>query len=640
MKKIIAALIGMAVAAAVLAQQNPMKYGKVDEKHWSLEKVSYDSSANAVVLCDFGTLNFGYAKPTAISQHRRIKILNEKGLQQANVVLPFYAKNNNEKIVRLKAQTLNLNNGKVEKTKVKDFFEADINANWKSKRFSFPNVKPGSIIEFSYTKLIENNFSFEDWEFQSDIPTLHSEYHATISQGLDVRIFFNSRRLYKKYGKEATNSWYLENLPAHKPEKFCPNPQDYIESISFQLAGYYKRDEMGGSEYVNIMTNWDELASEIYNYHPINSYLTKKGKVRELLGSIDLSSATAEEKVKAIYSYVTSNFDYNGKTRMYTEQDFNDFIEMKRGNSAEMNLLLVALLREADLQADPALISTKEHGIMSESYPLLDQFNKTVGSVAIERKTIILDATNPYLAYNLLPKEDLNQKALVYNRSGAKWIQVEAPEKSQKTMFIIADLSGDTAKFNFNLMTTGYYAAEMRKTITSLNDRNEMLSQLMSDEAEERLDSIEVKNLDKPGEKLVIALYLSEPDNPLKKNNSMFYYEPPELRYLIDNPFTQAERELPVDLYFNSHFNLRYSIILPNTIEINELPESIKFVMDGNKADFTYQVNATGNNIQFHINLNHFDHYFSPYEYPNLRQMYTLIKDKLSQPIVLKKKKT
>lgn len=640
MYRFLALIIVLGICARVIAQQNPIKYGKVDNEHWQLQKVSYDSTANAVVLCDFGTLKFGYGVPTAVTQHRRIKILNEKGLDQANIVLPFYAKNNNEKIISLKAQTLNLVDGKVENYKVEEFYEADINANWKSENFSFPNVKAGSIIEYSYTKMIENNLSFEDWEFQSDIPTLHSEYQATISQGLDVKIFFGSNRLYQKYGQQTTNRWYLQNLPAHKKEEFCPNPQDYLERISFQLAGYYRKATMGGTEYVDVMTNWKDLANEIYNYPPIFSYLSKKIKARDLISNVVHSSFSAEEKVKVIYNFVNQNFEFNGKTRMYTELDFNEFLEVRKGNSAEINLLLVALLREADLEADPVLISTKDHGVMREGYPLLDQFNKTLASVVLNGKIVLLDATDPYLPYDLLPKEDLNQKALVYNRSKAEWIKVENPEKSQKTMFVMADLSGDTAKYNVSLMASGYYAAELRKKLAGNAEKKEILKMLIDEDARENIDSIRIKHLLENEEKLVISLYLSDTENPLRKNDPMHYYEPPGIKNLVKNPFTQAERELPVDLYYKSYFSFQYAIMLPQDLVVNEIPESIKFVMPTQKADFIYQVQSKGQNVQMHIKLNHTDHYFTPYEYPNLRQMYTLIADKLSQPIVLEKKRT
>jgi hypothetical protein len=49
-----------------------------------------------------------------IERHRRIKILDRKGLGQANISIPYYIKNDLEKVTSLQAQTLNVDaKGKV-----------------------------------------------------------------------------------------------------------------------------------------------------------------------------------------------------------------------------------------------------------------------------------------------------------------------------------------------------------------------------------------------------------------------------------------------------------------------------------------------------------------------------------------------
>jgi len=623
-----------------IAQRSPIKWGKVDKEHWQLQKVTYDSAADAVILCDFGKLSFGYGIPTTVRRHTRIKILNEKGLHWANVSLPYYSHKNIENITQVKAQTLNYEKGKIEKIKVDDIFENDISEKVKSKRFAFSDVKVGSILEYSYLKTITNELTLEDWEFQSELPTLHSEFQAKVSEGLDVRIVFTSRRLLNKFGSKSTNKWFLNNLPAIKDEPFCPNPDDYVERISFQLAGYYKRGSMGGSEYVNIMTTWDELGSELYSYGPVHTFISKKRNARELLEKCrpcNRTSITPVEKIQAIYNFTVSNFNYNNKRRMYPDQNFNDFIETRSGNSSELNLLLTTLLREADLDAFPAIISTKDHGIMREGYPLLDQFNKMVAAVEINGKTIVLDAINKNLPYDVLPKEDLNDKALVFKNNKAWWVDIPEPaSKTKKNLYVNADYTGDTVKYAFSAIMTGYTAADYREKLFN-NDIKEVLADNFITNKNIAIDSFSIQNIEERDKPLTISFYFTESNNEMKKNR-MVYFEPMIFKKLLANPFSLPERELPIDFIHNSYFNTHFSILLPKEIKINEIPQSIKFLMPNKKADFVYQVNADESIVQMQIALNHYDHYFTAYEYPTLRQMYTLIEDKFAQPIVLKRK--
>ena len=55
-------------------------------------------------------------------------------------------------------------------------YEEKINDNWFQKKFVFPNVKSGSIIEYEYEIVSPFKFNLVDWEFQSELPTLYSEY--------------------------------------------------------------------------------------------------------------------------------------------------------------------------------------------------------------------------------------------------------------------------------------------------------------------------------------------------------------------------------------------------------------------------------------------------------------------------------
>jgi hypothetical protein len=251
----------------IFSQKDPIRFGKISKAEKAIKKTNLDPNADAVILCDFGEINF-LGNSVEITRHTRIKILTQNGLSQANIFLHYLSEDNNERIYKIKAHTINIDQqGKEKKIKVakKEIYTIDLNKNWKEKRFTFPNVKVGSIIEYQYSKNSKNQVNLEEWTFQNKLPTLKSHLNVLVGEDLDYKIVYNGNRLIGKYGYGNTNSWSLENLPPLKEEPFCPNPNDYVESVRFQLAGYKRYSSMpsGGSEYVKLMTTWENLAKEM-----------------------------------------------------------------------------------------------------------------------------------------------------------------------------------------------------------------------------------------------------------------------------------------------------------------------------------------------------------------------------------------
>ncbi len=153
----------------------PIKWGKVDLKEFNLAPPTKDVNAPALVLCDFGQVEI--SNRTFYKRHIRIRILNEEGLKYAKVEVPYQTFKEHDDIMELKAETFNLENGKIVKTKIKtgDVRDEKMDGNWHKKVFVLPNVKPGSIIEYTYTIASLDLMKLKSWKFQREIPVVWSE---------------------------------------------------------------------------------------------------------------------------------------------------------------------------------------------------------------------------------------------------------------------------------------------------------------------------------------------------------------------------------------------------------------------------------------------------------------------------------
>jgi len=122
MKTLAAILFLSFYFSPLLAQKGFPKFGDIDKADLEMKECDYDKDARAYKLLDYGNVEFrvvGDDINISTERRTRIKVLKEKGLDEANIKINFYSLNNFEKIDQVSAVTYNLDNsGNVIKTKL------------------------------------------------------------------------------------------------------------------------------------------------------------------------------------------------------------------------------------------------------------------------------------------------------------------------------------------------------------------------------------------------------------------------------------------------------------------------------------------------------------------------------------------
>src|SRR5690606_11650818 len=211
------------------------------------KEVPYEKSADAVILYESGNLLVAYEN-WGNKIYKRIKILSEKGKELANYDLIYFTLYGYESISNLRAQTINFENGKkiITPVKFKEIYDLPYSGYYRTRRFAFPNVKVGSIIELEYDLVNSFHYYMEGWVFQHKIPTLYSSFSVDVQIPADyVPILSGERIIAKaretKNKKEHKTTWTLTDLPSLENTTFLYNPRDFEERIDFQLKGYYHK---------------------------------------------------------------------------------------------------------------------------------------------------------------------------------------------------------------------------------------------------------------------------------------------------------------------------------------------------------------------------------------------------------------
>src|SRR5258708_13415013 len=175
----------LAVAFTSLAQKSLPKFGEVSMEEMKMTSYEFDCSANGVILFDKGETVMDESEVN-LKRHVRIKILTKEGFDWADYAIRL--ERSFESLSKLKGSTYNLEGGRIVETKMADqsIFKNKYNKYKDQVKFTLPNVKEGSIIEYTYVLKSEANY-IPEWQFQYTIPTVVSDYQTTISNSFTFR---------------------------------------------------------------------------------------------------------------------------------------------------------------------------------------------------------------------------------------------------------------------------------------------------------------------------------------------------------------------------------------------------------------------------------------------------------------------
>lgn len=314
--KKICLLIAVVLLSNYLPAQDKLniKFGKVTPENFNVKSALIDSSTNAVVVAEVGNSNFiantnDLTFSLVFKVKKRIKILRKNGFDAATISIPLYVSNNkSETLEDLDASTYNLESGKVVETKVgrSDVFTEKYSKNIVLKKFTFPALKEGSIIEYIYEVKSDFYFNLQSWTFQGPYPVLWSQYEAaipefykyvTLSQGYhpffinkvnSSRTSFSfTERVERDAGKFATpnsglnsfkidgeidyHTWVMKDVPALKEEPFTTTINNSISKMEFQLNQVVFPNSIPR----NFLDSWEKVATDLMADEDFGAHITR-----------------------------------------------------------------------------------------------------------------------------------------------------------------------------------------------------------------------------------------------------------------------------------------------------------------------------------------------------------------------------
>ncbi len=461
--------------------QYKLKYGKISDKEAKMTSYEADPQAGAVVLAEDMKVAFSFrnGKPLlTYYYHVRVKILDKKAFDQGNISIPYRSYKRGERISRLKAQTINWENGDIVKTKVeKDaFFKEESNKYVSINKFAFPNVKEGSVLEYTYEKTSEYFIRIDDYFFQRDIPVVWSRYTVKVLEILKYKYDIQGKHPFTIREKNsitmnsANNAlgteykWLMQNIPALLSEPFITSMNDYYSAVRMRLSSF--EPSAGFTE--QFIGTWPQMNQLYYKEIAKKSYLKDNfsNKIWRVAQHSIQNVEKPLDKVKVLYNFVQKNIRWNEVDDINPDNDADYCFTEREGSNTEINLALLALLKKADIQAYPMLISTRDHQKPMNFLPYMYQFNQTLLVVNIDDKSYFIDASHKDYPMHILHPNNLNTEGwVIIDENKGRWLMIP-PARSKDILLPKLILSEDgTLKGTIQHLHQGYIAQNCREFI-------------------------------------------------------------------------------------------------------------------------------------------------------------------------------
>jgi len=432
--------------------------------------------ATAVVLLDRGELALAVDARTGnpiarLRRWRRVKVLTEGGLEQADVTVPY---DPGTAISGLSVRSVS-GRGEVRLADPANISDSPFSGEVRAKKLFAPQVEVGSVVETTYDQYIEDPRFLKPWRFKNLLPTARSELAVLVPQGFMVDLRFSDNGTFvdqppERFDTEAGTrySWSRKDLPAIYPEAQMPSadlfaPRAHIVFLSAKIRG---RDYTGfrswddvGAWFISRVPNWAELSQ------------ATQDEARRVAGD----APELEKAVKIMEVLARDLAEEPGPTPpLWRAPHYHPdtVLSKKSANPTSRGLLLVSLLRAAGLDAVPGLFVYQDQDTILPDLPTVRALD---GVCAVLARTsggvVVLDPSQPLVDPGVAAPRLQGTRLVALMADGAQVLRVPKSKPEDSLSEIRYDLRLDPRGDVYGPLKatlTGAEAGALRQVLLAL----------------------------------------------------------------------------------------------------------------------------------------------------------------------------
>ncbi|HEY1256129.1 MAG TPA: DUF3857 and transglutaminase domain-containing protein [Terracidiphilus sp.] len=580
----------------------------------------------------------------SITVSARIKVLTEKGKELATVEIPYW--HNNYKIFNIQARTIHSDGtvipltGKPDdllsfKETTQDGYQDQVNR----KVFNLPSVEVGSILEYHYQIEIGDYLAMEPrWEIQQKyfvhkahyaFTSIDSQVHNSSGESANTLVWWPVLPAGASVKKFLDGRYTLDvsDIPPMPDEEWMPPVQNFRYKVLF----YYIHNP-------NVDLYWEDQIKRWSS--DVDHFAEATKALRDAVNGLITPADSDLDKAKKLYNAVQAldNTDYSRKKseaelrqlKLKEIKRAEDVWTQKSGDSEEIALLYLAMLRAAGLTANAMKVVDRERGIFDITYLSTNQLDSTIVMLSLGGKTIALDPGVKMCPFQTLSWRHSNASGFLEGSDGKAGKTSPPQIYSENKQTRLGDLTLDSqgnVEGTVQFAMTGQEALHWRQMALT-NDEQEVrknfdqwLETLTPNGVEAHIDRFHA--LDQPDQKLLADISVKGSLGAATARRLIvpgFFFETRG-----GHPFVEQEKRLePVDMRYGEIVSEQITYHLPEGFTVEGAPPDTKNAWPGH-AVFVTKTESTPGQVVIGRSLARAFTFATQQEYQDLRGFYQKI---------------
>lgn len=640
--KIVITSIFFLITIQLFSQKDFMVFGSINKDQFEINEFKGDSSVSAILLGEYKNIRFNTCLDLLMDYHVRILVVNESGFSYANQKFLIHK---NQEFFNFRAETYNLENDEIISTSItkENVYNQGTNRDFNTMSFAMPNVKKGSIIEYKFTVGLGHFFYLKPQFFQKEIPVIRSDLYITISD----YILYNFTMLgfsdvkYTKTSqvtdfcganyKSKVHYWRADSLIQLKEEIYSNNIENFRVGVQFNFF------QINVPKYYNeyFFISYDDVSNKLLSYESFGLRYKNLLFTKDIIKKLQLDSLQQIEKIQKIFEYVQNYMTWNGTYEVFCAFPLKGAFTEKKGSVAEINLLLCALLHEANIKANPVILASRQSIKINKFVFTPLHFDYVIVQAIIDGQSILMDATEKNIPIGRLPFRCLNGEGLVIDKGISNWVALLQKEMYSKTIICKYQIESTKIVGNLQIISKNLSASKKLNEIENQGGVNNYVKSLKNIYNNYNIINVNIEH-DTIVKDVVKESITFEHKQDIIPNKAIVLSSFIQLDFL-ENAFNVTERFLPID--FGCPFEYTYitNIVIPENYDIKQMPQSQVIVLPNNLGEYSLMIKRINNTLQCVVKIKVSNILFFPQEVNELKQFYDFIIEGLQTRIYLEK---
>jgi hypothetical protein len=428
-------------------------------------------------------------------------------------------------------------------------------------------------------------------------------------------------------------TYTAKEVPAMKEEPYSTTLENFTTRIKFELSTV-DFTKIGG-DFKNYTNTWTTISNELLTDEDFGGQIDGGNFVEDVVKELTAGKSSEMDKTIAIYSHLQNTVKWDEYKSYMTSKSLRKVYSDKSGNSADLNLLLLVMLKKAGITAYPVILSTRDNGMLTPAHASLSDCNYVIVKATIDNNPVFLDVTDPKIPAGQLPLRCMNGDGVLIRKDSPENVAIKTAASLESTSAMLqmkdGKLEGDIL-----IHLTGQDAYKFRQEVKKAGGAKEQFEALKNSSDEIQYVDYLYKNLDSlyvP----VVKKYHVVLGGSNEGEESILYINPVIAGRLEENPFSSPTRNYPIDFGIPFLENYKLIITIPQGYKVEELPKSKTVTLGEKDGKFSYMVGQTENVIMVNMRFSIDKPLFLPTEYQNLKEYFDIVVAKEAEQIVLKK---